>query len=218
MKQKISLFVVIIILLSIAMPAFTSCKKIDESDIISKNNLKGSTVKRYIWVDPLPVNEITLMNKFEEETGIKIKNIMVPWETIDTKYILDISTGSSPDLITVSDEKWPRYAIKGIAQPIDSYFDKNDEIFKTSDQLGYFKWKGENYAISGESSPLLLWYNKTMFEQNDVKTPLEYYEEGTWNWDTWRKAGMELTVTPDTGGKEQWGYAGWRFEAIISSN
>lgn len=218
MKNKITLFCAAIIIISAISPLFTSCKRIDDDNIVNKDDLKGSTVSKYIWVDPLPVNELNRMKAFEEETGIKIKNIMVPWETIDTKYILDISTGSAPDMITISDEKWPRYAIKGIAQPIDPFFDKNDEIYKTSDQLGYFKWKGENYAISGDSSPLLLWYNKTMFEQNDVKTPLEYYEEGTWNWDTWRKAGMELTLTPDNDGKEQWGYAGWRFEAIISSN
>jgi len=46
----------------------------------------------------------------------------------------------------------------------------------------------------------MCYYNKTMFENYGVKTPKEYFMEGTWNWENFTKCAVEMTKDIDSDG------------------
>jgi hypothetical protein len=48
---------------------------------------------------------------------------------------------------------------------------------------------------------MMLYYNKTMFEEYEVKTPKEYFDEGQWNWDNFMKVMEEMTKDKDDDGE-----------------
>lgn len=194
--------------------SFTSCKPSDPVDSLPDEKV----VKRYIWYE-LSEEEKAKDQYFEETTGLKVKKIMVPWENYDSKIMIDIAANNAPDVVYINDEKWPVYAIKNIVQDIDTLLPADSELWKNTNAMNVYMWGGKHYGIAKGIAPILLWYNKTMFEDNDMKTPRQMYEENNWNWETFREAAMALTKDLDGDGEtDQWGFGTWRYDAMLMSN
>lgn len=180
-------------------------------------DLAGTTVRKYIWYNKITDSELAADEYFEEQTGAKLERVMVPWDTIDTKFVLDISANNAVDVVYLQDQKFPMYPIKGIVQPLENLLSDNDPLWK-SNAMSNFVFAGKHYGIASGLTPLLLWYNKSMFEENDVKTPLEYYKEGNWNWDAFAEVAKKLTVKGSDGTVQRWGYSTWRLDSIMLTN
>lgn len=138
-----------------------------------------------------------------------------------TKVMAMIGAGAPPDIVMVDQRGWmPRMAVLNVLQPVDDLVDKADLLEREARLYDDYVWKGKHYAIFvagawGNS----LWYNKTLFEANGLKTPREYWDEGNWTWDTFLEVAKELTQDTDKDGKtDQWGYAHWGVELFPWSN
>ena len=59
--------------------------------------------------------------------------------------------------------------------------------YKTESHGFVYPWTGT----------MMLYYNKTMFENYGVKTPKEYFMEGTWTWENFLKCNEEMTKDVD---------------------
>ena len=191
----------------------------DDGDI----NLQGTELRCYAWGDGLSDTEKERNAYIEEKTGMKIRYIKIAYGQMDMKYVLDISADNAPDLLYLTDERFPRYIVQQIGQPLDDYAEKylgaDDEWWKLVKEKSPFKWQGKVYGGSTGPAPYLLWYNKTMFEENDVKTPLEYLEEGNWNWDALAACGKALTADTDgDGALDRFGFQSWKVENMIINN
>ena len=191
------------------------CKS--DSQGSDSEDLMGTVVKKYIWYNQIPDEEKAADEYFEQKTGAKLERVFVPWDSIDLKFTLDISSGSAVEVVYMNDQKFPTYPIKGIVQSIDELLPGNDPLWK-SNAISIFAFGGKHYGIATGITPLLLWYNKTMFEENDVKTPTEYYNEGNWNWNTFAEVAKKLTVRGSDGTVQKWGYSSWRFDSLMLSN
>ena len=87
----------------------------------------------------------------------------------------------------------PGDIVDGLYETIDGYFDLNDErINKGTISGAYFD--GHYYGVSNEvmQECVYLSYNETVFKENGLKTPHEYYAEGEWTFDTLYKICGEL--------------------------
>ena len=76
----------------------------------------------------------------------------------------------------------PGDIVDGLYEPIDGYFDLNDErINKGTSSGAYFDghWYGVSNEVMQECEYLS--YNETLFKENNIKTPHEYYAEGKWD-------------------------------------
>ena len=48
---------------------------------------------------------------------------------------------------------------------------------------------------------MMCYYNKTMFDEYEVKTPKEYFDEGQWTWENFEKCMIEMTKDKDSDGE-----------------
>lgn len=158
--------------------------------------------------------------KWKEKYQGQVEFIVVPYEQRHTKLVASINSGDAPDVVSIHQSDIPSKVIKKMFQPIDEYINLDHGVFSKSTMDTTFKWDGKYYAALGQqSNPVFLYFNKTMFKNNGVKTPLEYYEEGKWDWNTFRDVCKELTQDTNSDGKtDVYGYAGWIDELFPISN
>ncbi len=112
-----------------------------------------------------------------------------------------VNSGDRPDLLMFNQEI-PGAANLGIAKAFtEEEYKAISDIIGTS-LLDCMNYKGDCYGI------LLPWsgatwfqYNETLFENYGAKTPLEYYKEGNWTWDTMEACFEAVTKDIDGNGK-----------------
>ena len=78
----------------------------------------------------------------------------------------------------------PGDIVDGLYEPVDGYYDPNDErIDEDAMKSGYFD--GHYYGVSNRvmNEANYLSYNESLFKENGIKTPHEYYKENKWNFD-----------------------------------
>lgn len=179
--------------------------------------LKNPVVKFLMWENPVYVE---LAKEFEKRYGGKVEQQVATWGSIYTKLVADISSGNAPDVTFMHCAWYPSYPNKNVVQPVDGLFDKNDPIWDLS-YMDKFKWKGKYYGLCTKNGFDLhvIFYNKTMFKNNGLKTPTEYYNEGQWNWDNFEKVAEALTQDTDNDGTvDVFGFGTCNLEDFTMSN
>lgn len=146
----------------------------------------------YIWMMRAAIDEWAAMNK-----------VTVVFEgDYDQNTILGaINNGEKPDLL-LHCNKFPVCASMGITKALtDEEYAMFSDITGSTyvDMLNY---KGASHGIQYPwAGNTLFWYNETLFETYGVKSPKEYYMEGTWTWDNMQKCFQEITRDLDNDGK-----------------
>ncbi len=222
----------VLIVISLLVTAIVSCDKKDEVN-------KGSGIYGGVDISKLESANLTMVSHFdpgitrdktslgraakiwEEKTGGKVDLKIIAADIYPTKVMAMIGSGNPADIIMVDQRGWmPRMAVLNVLEPVDDYVNPDDLLEHEKRIYDYLTWEGKHYAamVSGAWA-YALWYNKTMFEANGVKTPREYWEEGNWTWDTFLEVARELTQDTDRDGKiDQWGYANWGVEVFPAAN
>ncbi len=222
---KRGLSVLMAVLLAAGMgSALAGCKKKSGGgDDGPPTDLKGTVIRSYTWGDEATEEDKKRDAYIEEKTGATIEYTKIAYGNMDMKYVLDVSAGNAPDLVYLTDERFPRYTIKGLTQPLndyaDAFFGADDPWWKLVQEKSDYVWQGKIYGGSTGAQPYYLWYNKTMFEENDVKTPLEYYNEGKWDWEALSTIGNQLVADTDKDGKiDRWALSTWKIDNLIIGN
>ena len=146
---------------------------------------------------------------FEQKYGGKVEVIGVGWGEQQSQVISMVNAGEVCDLAEAHDQNFPIYGAKNIVQDISKYIDLNDDFWYDS-VTEAFTFGGVPYAAGSAATPVVISYNKTLFDQNGVKTPMEYYQEGNWTWDTFREVALALTGDTDgDGNTDIYGFGWW---------
>lgn len=67
--------------------------------------------------------------------------------------------------------------------------------------LDLYTLKGKSYGVNFPwTGTNLIYFNKTMFESYGAKTPLEYFMEDNWTWETFQQACADVTKDIDSDG------------------
>ena len=125
--------------------------------------------------------------------------------------------GKLPDVFMVLSDDLSTYAKVGMLEPLDTYM-QTDANF---DQSRYFSTTlnsgniyNHQYALPYESSPTLMFVNKTLLEENGIATP-----SVNWTWDDFYSICEKLTVDTDGDGEiDQFGEYGYTWQNALSSN
>ncbi|WP_314001373.1 extracellular solute-binding protein [uncultured Paenibacillus sp.] len=158
--------------------------------------------------------------QFEAAYGGKVTVIAVPWGDQKPTLISMVNAGDQVDVAQANDQNFPVYPLKKIVQPIDPYIDLSDSFWNSA-VTKTFTFGGKSYAAGTSAAPIVIYYNKTLFANNGVKTPSEYYAEGNWTWDSFREVAKELTADTDGDGKnDQFGFGWWDagYPLYVASN
>lgn len=148
------------------------------------DELKGTTVEFATWIDHTTDASKYAMAGFEEATGIKVEWIELPQKGYVEKLASLVASGSAPDVFYDNNNQFP--TILKIAKPLDEVKSINlEDPIWNQNILKYTTFNGHPYEINARNSlndagDYIVFYNKRTLEENGIKTPAEYIEEGTW--------------------------------------
>lgn len=158
--------------------------------------------------------------EFEKLYGGKVNLIAVPWGDQKATLISMVNAGEQVDVAQANDQNFPVYPLKKMLMPLGDYIDLSEPLWNGAVTKA-FTFGGEPYAAGVGAAPIVIYYNKTLFENNGVKTPSELYAEGNWTWETFRQTAMEMTQDTDGDGvNDQFGFGWWDggYALMMASN
>lgn len=145
-------------------------------------SLKGTTVKVAHWGDEGGDKYQALAKAFTKKTNINVKWQLYNQSSYESDILKQMAAKNGPDVIIINDHLPQTYEI---AQPLPEIFDINDGFWDPSISE-HTKLNGKYYFVNSKNSPYtigsLVIYNKKIFNQNGIKSPLDYYNEGNGNW------------------------------------
>lgn len=146
---------------------------------------RGKTVKFATWIDHTATDAAVPIASFEEKYGIKVELVYCSQSNYLSELLALIESGNSPDIF-VENGDFP--ATLQVAQDFScTGIDLNEPIWSQqyikATRVGT-KIYGVNTVNSLWNSVWLCFYNRDIMEENGIKTPSEYYEEGNWTWET----------------------------------
>lgn len=192
-----------------------------EADIKLRSKLQNSNLSIMVYSENMQEELSDAAKTFEEKYNGKVDFSIIPQTEVEAKLAAALAAGDGFDVLKVNSKYFPSWAMKGFLQPIETYVKLNDPIWE--DHIGTaskFKYKGKFYGMQGGGAQaVVVLFNKTMFENNAMKTPLELYEEGKWNWTTFRECAIQFTQDTNRDGTvDQWGFAASWQDLFILAN
>lgn len=144
--------------------------------------LKGTTVKFASWGDETGEAYKKVIKAFTEKTGIKVEIVEYAQRTYAQTLATQVVNKSAPDIVRSS--KLP--VLFQVLQPLQNIFDLNDPFWDRQ-IIDYGTLYGNSYIINSWEGPWqgveMIYYNKDLFENNGLKSPMDYYKEGNWTYE-----------------------------------
>lgn len=161
--------------------------------LVDPEQYKGTTVTYCTWRDPEKNEDGTAIKAFEEKYGINVEVELLNENKYVSTIASSIAAGTQGDVF-FQNHTFP--ASLSVMQPLDAakinYEDPiwRKEIFEAS------TLDGHAYLVDAVSN---IWteidicvYNKSLFEDNGITSPEEYYEAGNWTFETFEKACRDI--------------------------
>jgi len=135
-----------------------------------------------------------IVANFNKQTGITV-------EYVDTglsfeKFAVQFAGGSGGDLYEYETKQVPHYAVDGVFANLDPYIAKStivkpEEYYAVTWSKG--KIQGHQYAVPWDTTPVVVYYNKDLFQQAGVQPPSSTWGDDTWDWNAFLNAAQKLT-------------------------
>jgi ABC-type glycerol-3-phosphate transport system substrate-binding protein len=104
--------------------------------------------------------------------------------------------GSAPDVIMVDAYYAPDWFSRGMAVELGPMLDSDPEA-NAEDWNEVFledmTYEGKLYGLPTDCGPMIWQYNTELVGKSGKPTPLEYYEQGNWDWDAHVELGLACT-------------------------
>lgn len=140
-----------------------------------------------------------IVDAFSKKTGIKVS--YVDGGLNFTKFAVQFAGGSGGDLYEYETKQVPHYAVDGVFENLDPYIAKSS-VIKPAD---YFpitwskgKVQGHQYAVPWDTTPVVVYYNKDIFQQNGVVVPSSTWGDSSWDWNAFVSTAQKLTKPDKT--------------------
>ena len=155
--------------------------------------LRGTTVTYVTWKDPDLNEDGVAVDAFEEKYGITVNVQLVSQGTYVSTIAADVAAGTQGDVFFENGD-FPGYLT--VMQPLDAaMLDLEDPIWNQA-LIKASTLDGHPYLVDAISN---VWtevdicvYNKNIFDNNGIKNPEEYYNEGKWTFENFRFAAKEV--------------------------
>ena len=142
----------------------------------------GKEIELYNWNAQIPAQK-TAIQKFTQETGIKVKYTEEGYGTYLAKLASLVATDNPPTVVRLRDNA-PSYMMS--MQPINNTgYDFNDTYWD-QDILMEYNVNGLLYGVNLESSPyyqpMVTFYNQELIDMYSLEDPYKLWKEGKWTW------------------------------------
>lgn len=132
---------------------------------------------------------------------------------ISNEYVPQLLTmfagGTGPDVFFVYEADILAWAHQGLMAELDSFLEKDPEL--NFDAIYEPTWSamtlnGKIYGVSEYVNPNgLVWFNKTMFEEAGLESPIALDRRGAWTMEAMRENARKLSRIGADGARESWG-------------
>ena len=145
----------------------------------------------YLWMMKAAVDEWAAINGVTIEYKSSYNQAQI---------LASMTSGDKPDMVMTSNN-FPSIANVGISTAFtEAEYNKLAAICDEA-YLNAMMFKGSPHGfVLPWTGSMMLYYNKTMFENYGVKTPKEYYMDGEWTWDNYLKCLEAVTKDIDSDG------------------
>jgi len=142
----------------------------------------------------------SLQAAFEKKfPTIKLELIHIPSQTDYRKRMAaDFAAGTPADVVLINYRRFASLAVKGALAPLGPFLQKSAIIQEEDfypEAITPFYWKDQLVCIPQNISSLVVYYNKTLFDQSNLPYPKE-----DWTWDDFLQTAKTLTRDMDGDG------------------
>lgn len=202
--------VIALIIVAALSVCLSSCKREKTNGPVKISFMTGGTrAQQRVTKD--------LIKRFEKlHPNIKVR---LEWGTSGDFYTVMMTrmVGKvAPDVMFMQDFQLPYFASRGQLLDLTPYVErdfKEDIKDYYPESLQACTSNGKLYAIPQTMVPLVLFYNKKIFDE--AKIP---YPDGTWTFDTLRDAAIKLTKRDTTGRPLRLGLSNMDFRVLIAAS
>lgn len=165
--------------------------KQNESQLEKKVNLQFS-----IWGNDAHKEMYEgLAGKFNEtHPNISVEVMTIPFNEYQQKLSIMLASNSAPDVVWMAERMIPQFLGADQLLPISQLQDEGDYQFDDiiPSTLDLFTKNDEIYGVPFSTPPIMIYYNKNLFAEHGLKTPLELYQAGNWTYDEYLKAARTI--------------------------
>lgn len=119
------------------------------------------------------INDRTAAALAEAHSNLRMVPEFYPGGYYD-KVQVNFAGGTSPDLVYMEGYQWQPYA--DVVVPLDDYIERDDLRSAWPDVPNYQNlttWRGNTYLSIVDTGPIVMFYNKTLFDQAEVPYPTD---------------------------------------------
>lgn len=188
-----------------AAPGLLNVEKLDNPNVTM--DLYWTTDRNIVAGDTYVLDAVA---EFEAKYGGKVTVNAPGWGTGISNMQTNLASGTPSDLQFIEGNAcFPDYAVNNYLMPIDEFIgDDLGQYYMDEAAMNNFMYKDQHYAFSNSvvNKPYLVGFDKTIFENNGLETPLDLYNKGEWTWAKFTEYVDLLTVdTNGDGVVDQWG-------------
>ena len=110
-----------------------------------------------------------LINEFVVENKINVNFLHIPQNYFQKLHLL-YASNKEPDIIFINNQNAPLYIEAGLLEDLSEYFPDAKNTFN-DEAINCFKKDEKLYAIPRDISNLVLYYNKDIFKNKNIKYP-----------------------------------------------
>lgn len=121
--------------------------------------------------------------------------LLIPFNDYQQKMAISLAASEAPDIAWLSDVMIPQFMETNQLTDISSVKDDKDYDFNdiNASSFDLVKKDGKYYGVAFSTPPVMLYYNKTLFQEKGLQTPMELYKAGKWNYDEFLKDAKAMT-------------------------
>jgi multiple sugar transport system substrate-binding protein len=162
-----------------------------------------------------------LIDGFKQENpGIQVRMESVPFAEYQQKISVLAAGKSLPDIAWVSERMVPQFKENGILADVSEF--KDDADFKLDDYipstLDLFRDGEQLLGLPFSTPPVVMFYNKTLFDQAQLTDPNTLAAKGEWTWEQFEQSAKEISSSDAK--NRVYGanfFRDWKTWAILSS-
>lgn len=187
------------------------------SDISSKPAASGDKIQikvtRWGEIEQNDAEQM-MVDKFNSENDeIEIVYDVVPGDGYGDRLTTSFSSGEGYDVFASGEGDFYKWVGTNLAAPMDDLMASDGDWTKDFNEsiLEMGKIQGKQYYIVRDYNPICLWYNKDVFDKNNVD-----YPTNDWTWDDLEAAAKQLTVKGSDGAFESFGFnaQSWEYASL----
>ncbi len=133
-----------------------------------------------------------ILIEFEKENpDIQIDFLHIPQNYFQKLHLL-FASNTAPDVILINNQYLPLYANAGMLENLNQYKNelKTTEFYPKA--IESLTWENNNYAIPRDISNLVIYYNKSIFDNKKIP-----YPQKGWNYEQFLTTAKKLTDAPN---------------------